>query len=72
MTPESASPLLIDTDVHPHLDGVAQYLPRVSQERWKRIGLGVGNMHEGNPRGAPRRDALPPRAGSPAATPPSW
>ncbi|SFJ81320.1 amidohydrolase family protein [Amycolatopsis sacchari] len=69
MPAEAATNLLIDTDVHPHLGDLSAYLPRVWGERWKRIAMGVGAAHEGNPRGVPRRDAWTPDGRLPGSDP---
>ena len=61
--------MLIDTDVHNDFGDLTQYLPRVWHDRWRRVGIGAGSVHEGNPRGVLRRDALPPDGGPPASDP---
>src|SRR5215213_1217863 len=61
--------MLIDTDVHNDFGDIADYLPRVWRDRWKRVGSGAGSVHEGNPRGVLRRDAQPPDGGPPASDP---
>jgi uncharacterized protein len=61
--------VLVDTDVHNHFEDVTPYLPRVWHDRWTRIGFGVSPVHEGNPRGVHRRDALTPNGGPPASDP---
>lgn len=66
---ESAPPPFIDTDVHNRFGDITAYLPRVWHDRWKRNGAGVGPIHEGNPRGVPRRDARPPDGGPPGSDP---
>lgn len=69
MSAESTPSLLIDTDVHNSFGDITAYLPRVWHDRWRRGGVGVGPIHEGNPRGVGRRDARPPRGGAPASDP---
>jgi len=61
--------MLIDTDVHNDFGDIAEYLPRVWRDRWRRVGIGAGSVHEGNPRGVLRRDAQPPDGGPPASDP---
>ncbi|HVX45737.1 MAG TPA: amidohydrolase family protein [Mycobacteriales bacterium] len=60
---------IIDTDVHNAFGDLCPFLPRVWHDRWRRNGLGVGGIHEGNPRGVSRRDATPPGGGAPAGDP---
>ncbi len=60
---------IIDADVHNSFGDLAPYLPRVWRERWRRVGGGVGGIHEGNPRGVARRDATPPGGGAAASDP---
>lgn len=60
--------LLIDTDVHNTLVDVGRYLPRVWQDRWASVQMGVGwNYH--NPRGVARRDVTPPNGAAAASDP---
>lgn len=64
-----APALVIDTDVHNHLGDLTAYLPRVWHDRWRRVGIGAGSVHEGNPRGVSRRDAGTPDGGPPGSDP---
>jgi uncharacterized protein len=61
--------MLIDADVHNEFGDLTDYLPRVWHDHWRRIGTGAGAVHEGNPRGVLRRDAVPPDGGLPASDP---